>query len=60
MMDAVALKEHPNPDRIGCPDTGKLESFARNPKSFPLRDLIFEHLAHCSPCLKFVRERRPR
>lgn len=58
MMDAVAVNCHPNPDRVGCPEQKILEAFAQNPRSFPMRDPIFEHVAQCAPCFEFVRERR--
>ena len=59
-MEQSALRVHPNPTRRGCPDVETLEAFARNPKSFAMRDPIFEHLAQCSPCFQFVQERRGR
>ena len=37
-----------------------LEAFAKDPKSFDLRDPIFQHLGHCSPCSQFVRDHRVR
>ena len=58
MMDEVILNSYPNPNRVGCPDDQTLEAFARDPKSFPIRHPIFEHIANCSPCLEFVRTRR--
>ncbi len=58
MADEVALSLYPNPDRVGCPDEETLQRFARNPKSFPLRDPIFRHLGRCSPCSRFVRDHR--
>jgi hypothetical protein len=57
-MEQSALHAYPNPTRRGCPDVETLEAFARNPKEFAMRDPIFEHLAHCSPCFQFVQERR--
>lgn len=59
-MEQAALHDHPNPTRRGCPDVETLEAFAQNPKAFALRDPIFEHLAQCSPCFRFVQERRGR
>jgi len=59
-MEQSALHAHPNPTRRGCPDVETLEAFARKPKTFAMRDPIFEHLAHCSPCFRFVKERRGR
>jgi hypothetical protein len=58
MMDEVTLDSYPNPDRAGCPNEQTLEAFARDPRSFPIHDPIFEHIAKCSPCLRFVRVRR--
>lgn len=59
-MEQSALHAHPNPTRHGCPDAETLEAFARDPKAFDMRDPIFEHLAHCSPCFRFVQQRRGR
>jgi hypothetical protein len=58
MMDEVTLDSYPNPDRDGCPNEQTLEAFAKDPQSFAMRDPIFEHIAKCSPCLSFVRQRR--
>ena len=58
LLERTAGEDHPNPHRIGCPGEETLERFASNPKLFEMRDPLFEHLANCSPCFRFVRERR--
>jgi hypothetical protein len=58
MMEQAALHEYPNPDRIGCPDAERLKAFARDPKSFPIGDSIFDHVMQCSPCFHFIHEEK--
>ena len=57
-IEQSALKNPPNPDRSGCLTEESLTAFAANPRAFSMRDPIFEHLAHCSECFKFVHARR--
>jgi hypothetical protein len=57
-IEQTALSNHPNPDRIGCFSEETLTAFAVDPRSFSVRDPIFEHLARCSECFKFVHARR--
>ena len=59
-MDSATLRDYPNPQRIGCSSQATLESFARDPKSFSFDDPIFDHLAHCAPCLRLVLAARTR
>jgi hypothetical protein len=58
MMEQAALHEYPNPDRIGCPDEETLKTFARDPKSFPISDSIFDHVMQCSPCFRFIQKQK--
>lgn len=58
LLERAASKDHPNPERLGCPSQDVLLSFARDVRSFQMDDPIFEHLASCSPCFRFVREAR--
>jgi hypothetical protein len=57
-IEQTALTNPPNPDRIGCFSQETLSAFADDPRSFSLRDPIFEHLARCSECFAFVHARR--
>lgn len=57
-MEEVARSAYPNPERIGCPSDETLESFARDPRSFPILDPIFDHVGKCTPCAQFVHEIR--
>jgi len=57
-IEQTALNNHLNPDRIGCFSAETLVAFAADPRSFSMRDPIFEHLARCSECFKFVHARR--
>ena len=58
LLEQTASQDHPNPERLGCPSQEALASFAQNPRSFSMDDPIFEHLANCSPCFRFVRRQR--
>jgi hypothetical protein len=57
-MEETAQHDYPNANRIGCPPDETLEAFARNPRSFPIRDPIFDHVGRCTPCARFIHERR--
>lgn len=57
-LERAALTNLPNPDRVGCFDEEILAAFAANPRSFSMRDPIFEHLARCPECFAFVQTRR--
>jgi hypothetical protein len=48
MLQQAALKEFPNPDRIGCPAPDVLEAIARRQR--PTTEVDLHHITHCSPC----------
>lgn len=48
MLQQAALKEFPNPDRIGCPPAETLEAMARRKR--PTTEADLHHITHCSPC----------
>jgi len=48
MLQQAALKEFPNPDRIGCPPAEALEAMARRKR--PTTEADLHHITHCSPC----------
>jgi hypothetical protein len=58
-VEQSGLHDFPNPQRKGCPSNETLESFARDPKSFPIKGPVFGHLTRCSNCFRFVHARRP-
>ena len=58
LLERTASEDHPNPERLGCPSQEALMWFARDAKAFAMNDPIFEHLAKCSECFRFVREHR--
>ena len=50
----AALKDFPNPDRVGCPpDKTVLKAIAA--KALPLSDPAWRHTARCSPCFREVK-----
>ena len=54
MIEQVAAHGYPNPLRVDCPSKATIERFASNPKAFPIKDPLFDHLARCSPCFRLV------
>lgn len=59
LVQEMALRAYPNPDRIGCPGTDALEEVASLPLS-SRHELFQEHISHCSPCLGQLLEIRRR
>jgi hypothetical protein len=49
-LQASALRDFPNPERIGCPDPAALEDMSRR-KTGITQDQL-HHITHCSPCLQ--------
>ena len=50
LVQDLALRAYPNPDRIGCPGQAALAEVASLPLS-SRHSLFQEHISHCSPCL---------
>jgi hypothetical protein len=48
MLQQAALREFPNPNRIGCPPAEVLEAMARRKR--PTTEADLHHITHCSPC----------
>jgi hypothetical protein len=57
LVQDMALRAYPNPDRIGCPGGAALEEVASLPLS-SRHTLFQEHISHCSPCLARLLEIR--
>ncbi|MCU1329094.1 MAG: hypothetical protein JWN34_4464, partial [Bryobacterales bacterium] len=61
LLDAseqAALRDFPNPDRVGCPGTEFLRTLAADRRSVSVRDPRLDHVTHCSPCFtEFARFR---
>lgn len=49
-LQAAALREFPNPERIGCPDPAVLDSMSRRKAEITQEQL--HHITHCSPCFQ--------
>jgi hypothetical protein len=49
-LQASALREFPNPERIGCPDPAVLDSMSRRKVEITQEQL--HHITHCSPCFQ--------
>ena len=49
-LQASALRDFPNPERIGCPDPAALESLSR--RKIEITQEQLHHITHCSPCLQ--------
>src|SRR5262245_8426640 len=48
----AALRQFPNPERVGCPDPATLRAIAAN--SLPFDHPAILHVAQCSPCLQDI------
>ena len=48
LLQQAALREFPNPNRIGCPSGEALEAMARHRR--PTTEADLHHITHCSPC----------
>lgn len=48
ILQQAALKEFPNPERIGCPPEEALDAMARYKR--PATEADLHHITHCSPC----------
>jgi hypothetical protein len=49
-LQAAALREFPNPERIGCPEPGVLDDMSR--RKIEVTQAQLHHITHCSPCLR--------
>jgi hypothetical protein len=52
LLEQAALRDYPNPERIGCPGAAFLERLAKNRTSINLNDPALTHVARCSPCYR--------
>jgi hypothetical protein len=58
LLQDLALQAYPNPTRQNCPTTHVLAEMAALP--LPAQHASYDHVAHCSPCLKDLIEERTR
>jgi hypothetical protein len=49
-LQAAALREFPNPERIGCPEPGVLDDMSR--RKIEMTQAQLHHITHCSPCFR--------
>jgi hypothetical protein len=49
-LQAAALREFPNPERIGCPERGVLDDMSR--RKIEMTQAQLHHITHCSPCFQ--------
>src|SRR5579871_2265992 len=49
-LQASALREFPNPDRVGCPNPAVLDAISRRKTEMTQEQL--HHVTHCSPCFQ--------
>jgi hypothetical protein len=56
--ERVLQQEHPNPDRVGCPDRSILEQLANFSEEDPPfdSDVLRHVLTECYPCFRDLRE----
>jgi hypothetical protein len=57
--EVVLKKDHPNPNRIGCPGSAVLERLANfSEEDVPVQADIIRHITECFPCFHELREMR--
>src|ERR1700677_395506 len=49
-LQAAALREFPNPERVGCPEPDVLGDMSR--QNVEMTQAQLHHITHCSPCLQ--------
>src|ERR1700722_5098632 len=49
-LQAAALREFPNPERVGCPEPGVLGDMSR--QNVEMTQAQLHHITHCSPCFQ--------
>ena len=49
-LQAAALREFPNPERVGCPEPGVLDDMSR--RKVEMTQAQLHHVTHCSPCFQ--------
>ena len=49
-LQAAALREFPNPERIGCPEPSVLDDMSR--RKIEMTQAQLHHITHCSPCFQ--------
>ena len=50
-------EEHPNPERVGCPERAALTRLAKEPVSVDAEPLL-DHILQCAACLDELRDLR--
>lgn len=56
--EEYVLKNHPNPDRIGCPGPATLRAFVEAPRNVELAELNGLHIMRCAECTRDLIELR--
>lgn len=59
--ETVLQKDHPNPNRIGCPGQAVLEELASfSEEHAPVDADAIRHISECYPCFRELRDMRLR
>ena len=56
-FDRAVHEDHPNSERVGCPDRTVLTRLASEPEALETES-IFDHLRRCAACLDELRDLR--
>jgi len=56
-FDRVVHEDHPNPERVNCPEHSALQKLAAEPEAVRSSS-IFVHIRQCAPCFDELRELR--
>ncbi|MEI9980203.1 MAG: hypothetical protein WDN23_14610 [Edaphobacter sp.] len=51
-LQRYVLDHYPNPDRVGCLDSGTLAALVYTPESLELEDHKFLHIFKCAECTR--------
>ena len=59
MAGEAAMRDCPNPERIGCPNSAAVDAVVGRHLSYPDFDNLVDHIATCAPCFEeYNRQRR--
>lgn len=47
-VQEAILRDYPNPERKGCPDSARVREVAWRDEL--IKDAVWQHITHCSPC----------
>ena len=58
MAGEAAMRDCPNPERIGCPNSAAVDAVVGRHLSYPDFDNVVDHIATCAPCFEEYNRQR--